>query len=176
MKGTVVKCLEELVVTQFGKDKWEQSLKDAGLDESTLIWPMSDYDDALVIKVVEAVCKNLGITFSQAADAFGDYWVNVYTQKMYSAYYQKNATARDFLLDLDNIHVSMTRTLENAKPPRFDYKWEDDQTLIMHYKSDRNLIAFLVGILKGVGKYYKEDLQITELGPDKVQIVFAQVA
>ena len=175
MKGTIVKCLEELVVTQFGKDKWEQSLKDIGLSTSTIIWPMSDITDAQVMGLVEAVCKNLDITLVQAADAFGDYWVNVYSQKMYPLYYKRNATARDFLLDMDNVHVEMTRSMEKARPPRFDYEWKDDRTLIMHYKSHRSLVDFVVGLARGVGRYYKEDIQVTKLGPDKVQIVFAQV-
>ncbi|MCP4540472.1 MAG: hypothetical protein GY832_25320, partial [Chloroflexi bacterium] len=58
MKGTIVKCLEELVVTQFGQDKWEKSLEDAGLSASTGGLPMSDVDDALVMKLVGSVCAN----------------------------------------------------------------------------------------------------------------------
>jgi hypothetical protein len=42
----------------------------------------------------------------------------------------------------------------------------------MKYKSHRNLIDFLVGLIKGVGKFYKEDLKVTKLTNDKVEIVF----
>lgn len=174
MKGTLVKCLEELVVTQFGQDKWEQSLKDAGLSGSIVIWPMSDIDDAQVMGLVEAVCRNLNMTLAQAADAFGDYWVNVYSQRMYPLYYERNATAKDFLLDVDNVHVQMTRTMQRARPPRFDYEWQDDGSLIMYYKSQRGLVDFMVGLARGVGKYYGENIEVTKLGPDKVQIVFPQ--
>jgi hypothetical protein len=173
MKGTIVKCLQELVAAQFGQDKWEQSLTDIGLRPSTIFWPMSDIDDAQVMKLVEAVCKNLDITLDQAADAFGDYWVNVYSQKMYPMYYERKSTAKDFLLDMDNVHVQMTRAMEKARPPRFDYEWKDDKTLIMHYKSQRGLVDFLAGLARGVGKHYNEDIQVTTLGPDRVQIVFA---
>ena len=93
MKGTIVKCLEELVITQFGKDKWEKSLSDVGLNTSTVFWPRADIDDGQVLKLVGAVCGNLDISLSQAADAFGDYWVNVYSQRMYPLYYERNATA-----------------------------------------------------------------------------------
>ncbi len=172
MKGTIVKSLEELVITKFGKDKWEKSLEDAGLERSTIFLPVGDVDDSQVLKVIEAVCKNLNISLAQAADAFGDYWVNVYSQKLYGLYYTKNKTAKDFFLDLDNIHLKMTKTMANAKPPRFDYEWKDDKTLIMHYKSHRGLIDFLVGLAKGVGKFYKEDIKVTKLGPTKIQINF----
>ena len=173
MKGTIVKCLEELVITQFGKDKWEKSLSDVGLNTSTVFWPRADIDDGQVLKLVGAVCSNLDISLSQAADAFGDYWVNVYSQRMYPLYYERNATARDLLLDMNAVHTEMTRSLQNARPPRFEYEWEDDKTLVMCYKSHRGLLDFVVGLVKGVGKRYEEPLQVTRIDPDKVQTVFA---
>jgi hypothetical protein len=73
---------------------------------------------------------------------------------------------------MDKVHQMVTQNIANAHPPRFEYDWKDDQTLIMTYKSNRNLIDFLVGIIKGVGKYYKENLKVMKLGKDKVQIRF----
>ena len=173
MKGTIVKCLEELVVGQFGQETWQQSLENAGLPKFSIFLPMADVDDSQAVKVVEALCKNLNISLEEAADVFGDYWVNVYARKLYPHFYAKNKTARDFLLDMDNVHVEMTRTITDAKPPRFHYEWKDDNTLIMHYKSHRGMVDFLVGLTKGVGKFYKEDLQVTKLGTDRIQVVFA---
>ena len=172
MKGTVVKALEELVVSQFGKDKWQQSLEGAGLNKNTVFMTMVDVDDAAVMKVVESLCNVVGITLAQAADAFGDYWVNVYSQKLYKPYYANSRSAKEFLLKLNDVHVAMTKALKGARPPRFDYEWRGEKTLIMHYGSDRGLIDFVVGMAKGVGKYYNEDLAVTKLGSDRVQIVF----
>lgn len=42
----------------------------------------------------------------------------------------------------------------------------------MEYKSHRNLIDFMIGLIKGVGKYYHEELQITKLAANRVRIVF----
>lgn len=173
MKGTIVKCLEELVESQFGKDKWEKSLEDAGLRKTTMFITVSDVDDAQVMKVVGAVCDNLGISLAQAADAFGDYWVNTYSQKMYGQFFQKNKTAKDFMLDMDNVHVTMTKTMKDAKPPRFNFEWKDTKTLVVNYSSDRGLIDFAIGLTKGVGKYYKEQLNVFKLSPNKFQIDFA---
>lgn len=174
MKGTIVRCLEELVVERFGEDKWQKSLEEAGIKTSRIFLPFEDVDDSVVIKLITAVCNNLNISLSQAADAFGDYWVNVYSQNLYPQYYSTHKTAKDFLLDMDTVHVAMTKTVKNAHPPRFTYEWKDDNTLIMHYKSQRSLIDFVVGLAKGVGKFYHEDLQVTKLGSDNVQIVFAK--
>lgn len=172
MKGTIVKCLEELVVSQFGQDKWEKSLEDAGLKKNAMFFTVSDVEDAQVMKVVGAVCTNLGLSLPQAADAFGDYWVNTYSQKMYGQFYKKNKTAKDFMLDMDNVHINMTKTMKDAKPPRFKYEWKNDKTLVINYNSERGLIDFAVGLTKGVGKFYNEKLAVSKLSQDKFQVIF----
>jgi hypothetical protein len=161
------------VSTQFGEDKWQKSLEDAEIKSSRMFLPFEDVEDSVVMKLVTAVCKNLNISLSQAADAFGEYWVTIYSQNLYPQYYEKHKTARDFLLDMDAVHVVMTKTMKDAKPPRFDYEWKSEDTLIMHYKSHRGLIDFAVGLVKGVGKFYHETLRVTKLGSDKIKIVFS---
>ena len=171
MKGSIVNCLEELVVTKFGKEKWQNALENAGVEKSKSFLPIIDVDDSQVMNIVKSVCETLKIPLTQAADAFGDYWVNVYSQKMYSAYY-KNKTAKDLLLNMDSIHTTITKTIKNANPPRFDYEWKDDRTLIMNYQSHRGLVDFVVGLIKGVSKFYKENLKVTKLDSNKIQVVF----
>jgi len=73
---------------------------------------------------------------------------------------------------MDSVHVASTKSIPGANPPRFDYEWNDEKILIMKYKSQRGLIDFMVGLIKGVGKLYKADLKVTKLGSDKVKIVF----
>jgi hypothetical protein len=172
MKGTIVKCLQELVTEQFGKDTWQQSLEDAGIRRNTMFLTITDVDDATVMNVIQAVCRNVGITLEQAADAFGDYWVNVYSQKLYAQFYANHTTAKDFLLDMDKLHLSMTKTMPTAHPPRFRYEWSQENTLIIHYQSHRGLIDFVVGLAKGVGTFYQETLNVSKIGPDKVRVVF----
>ncbi|MCP4721028.1 MAG: hypothetical protein GY860_16360 [Desulfobacteraceae bacterium] len=74
---------------------------------------------------------------------------------------------------MDALHVSLTKTIKNAKPPRFEYEWQRENTLIMHYKSHRGLIDFAVGLVKGVGIFYHESLQLKKLGINRIQIVFS---
>ena len=172
MKGVIVLALKGMMVDNYGEDKWKASLSKAGIEKEPIILPTSDVDDGTVLKVVGAVCDTLGISLQQAADAFGDYWINVYAQKMYNVYFEGVETAKDFLLKMDTVHLGSTKNIPNASPPRFEYEWKDDKTLIMHYRSKRNLVDFLVGLIKGVGKYYKEDLKVSKIGDYKVQIVF----
>lgn len=171
MKGTILRCLKELVEEKFGVDKWRAvAAKVEGMPR--VILPISDVPDAKVIEAVQATCDVLGITLQQAADAFGDYWVNVYSQKYYSSFYKNTDNARDFILSMDKVHEAMTSNLENAHPPKFSYAWKDDKTLILDYASNRGLIDFAVGLLKGVGIHYNTNLKITKLSDKQIEIIF----
>ncbi len=172
MKGSVVIALKEMIVEKFGIDKWKKTLEKAGIDKEPLIGPLSNVDDQTVIKVIGASCETLNITMAQASDSFGEYWVTVYSQKLYKAYYIGVKTAKEFLLKMNTVHENTTKTVQDAHPPKFEYEWKNPKVLIMKYKSDRNLIDIMVGLIKGVGKLYKEDLKVNKLSDDKVEIIF----
>ncbi len=172
MKGTIVKCLQELVIQNYGKEIWGQILAKNGMNRNKMFMPFEDVDDSKILELVGGTCTVLGITLQQAADAFGDHWVNAYAPKLYPHLFKNHKNAREFLLNMDNVHVMMTRRIENARPPRFDYEFLDSNVLVMYYYSDRGLIDFFVGLLKGVGKYFHENLVITKLDSRRVKIIF----
>ena len=173
MKAVIVACLQEFVTNRFGKESWEILLQEAGVKSNTMFLPFLDVEDATVMKLISGFCQHQNLSLQEAADAFGRYWVNVYSQKMYASYYKQHKTAKDLLLSMDDIHVKMTKTIQNAHPPRFRYEWQDKKTLIMYYESHRGMIDFLVGLVKGVGIFYREELQVRKIGADRVQIVFS---
>ncbi|CAG1005183.1 MAG: heme NO-binding domain-containing protein [Candidatus Methanoperedens sp.] len=172
MKGAIVQCIGDLVKSNFGNDKWEKTLETAGMSKTSFFTPIQNVDDEKVMKIIESVCKVANISHAQASDAFGDYWVNVYAPKLYGSYFKGANTSKELLLKMDDIHDKVTKNIPNALPPRFEYEWKNDKTLILKYKSKRGLIDILLGLVKGVGKYYKEDLKVTKISNDKLQVIF----
>lgn len=172
MKGVIVNCLKDLVINKFGLDKWEAALEKIGLDKKMTFIVTQDVDDAVALKVVGSVCAVLNISLSQAADAFGEYWMCSYAPQIYKSYYRGVKSAKEFLLKMDEIHRQTTESIPNAKPPRFEYSWENEKTLIMKYKSQRGLMDFMLGLIKGVGKYFKENLKVSKLNNESAKIVF----
>ena len=172
VKGTIVKCAEELVASGFGRDKWDAALKEAGLSPGILILATTDVDDAVFIKLLSALCRILNLSAHELGDAFGDYWVNTYSQKIYGEFYRESPDAKSLLLRMDEIHAIMTSTMKNARPPRFRYEWKSDKALIMHYDSRRGLVDLLAGLIKGVGRFYREKLVVKVLDPSRVEITF----
>jgi len=172
MKGTIVNCLERLVADRFGKEVWLKVLDNAGVSRQAIFLALADVPDEIVLNLVNGVCKELNIGMKEAADAFGDYWVNEYASKMYANFFRGVSNAKEFLLKMDKIHTTVTKTLSNASPPKFSYRWADEKTLLMRYDSERNLIHFFQGLVKGVGKYYGEDLVMTMRTPNEMEIQF----
>ncbi len=174
MKGIIANCLKELVCEKFGEDKWEEILQTSGLDTVYMIQPSENIDDELVLRMIDSTCKVLNITQVQAADAFGEYWVNVFAPRVYHVYYKGVDSAKDFLLKMDEIHKKVTNDIEGSKPPSFEYELTSENKLIINYKSERGLIDILIGLIKGVGKYFKEDLAVKKLSDNKVEVIFPE--
>lgn len=170
MKGSIVACLHELVEGEFGVEKWEEALERAGVPKNTSFLPIADIDDETVLRVVGELCKALGITEQQAADAFGRYWACEYAPRVYGAYYTGVGSAKEFLLKMDDVHVATTRAIPNAHPPRFTYEDVDENTLIMEYHSARGLMSFFTGLVRGIAQYFGETADVTPAGPNKVRI------
>lgn len=98
--------------------------------------------------------------------------MNSYALTMYKPYYGTNLTAKDFFIKLDDIHFKVTKNIQNAHAPRFKCEWETEDVLILTYISPRGLIDFVVGLAKGVGKYFNQKLAVRKISSTKVEIVF----
>lgn len=175
MKGVIPDCMAKLVVEKKGKDIWEKILENAGLDKNTIFLANQDVDDATVMRVIDSLCTVLDKSLQDTANAFGIYWVNYYAARIYRTYFGKSETAKEFLLKMDEVHSAVTKNIKNACPPRFEYEQPDEKTVIMTYKSERGLMEFFIGLIKGAGKYFNEDLTVIPAGNNKVKIIFPPV-
>ena len=172
MKGTVVKCMEELVSEKFGAAKWKECLKRAGLPESKFYSSLEDVADGEVMALIKGVGEAAGLSGAQVMAAFGEHWSTVYAPRVYKVYFDAAKSTREFLLKLDEVHVTMTRSLKSARPPRFTYEWQGDKHLVMHYASERGLVALMPGLIAGLGKYYKDHPSV-RLAGNAVHVQFA---
>jgi hypothetical protein len=172
MKGTVVVCLQQLVVAKFGREAWARTLQRAGLDAATIVMPLADFDDATVFALIDATCAVTGLTRQQALEAYGEYWVSDYGKRVYGRYYVGCTSARQFFEKLGEVHATVTRTMPMAKPPTFQLDWKDDRCLRLHYASHRNLIDLVVAMARGVGRSFKEELKVAKIAPTVVEVRF----
>lgn len=173
MKGVITLCLKELVQEKYSADKWQEIIAKAGYDKDPIIFPISDVEDRILFDLAAAASEVLNINKAQMFEMMGIHWVTVYSQRLYQAYYESSHSARELLSQMDRIHVSVTKNVRGATPPRFEYEWESERSLVMTYQSNRYMIDYLVGTVKGVGQLFNERLVVTKLDDTKVRIVFS---
>jgi hypothetical protein len=172
MKGTILKCLQEMVEARFGKPEWQEILGDAGFKGPQLFSLSADVDEGKALALFASTARVLEISAEQAADAFGDFWVNDYAARVYQTIYARYKSARQFLMAMDGVHVMVTESVANARPPRFEFEEQGEKTLLVTYKSKRGLIDLYIGLVRGVGKRFGTPLGIQKLSPQQVKITF----
>ncbi len=174
MKGVIPICLSEVVIKQFGDEQWRKVLETAGLPVTARFLPSQDIEDAVVMELYKATCSVLRLTPTAAADAFGEHWCCEFAPRIYQAYYTGAKGAKEFLLRMNDVHAKVTDTIANAHPPEFSFERLGPKRLIMKYSSPRGLGDIFVGMVKGVGRYFHEELLIQRISPNAVEITFAR--
>lgn len=164
-------CLQQMVESKFGKAKWSSIMEKSGLPRTKTFVSNHQIDDDLIYKVIGNTCDELDITIEQAADAFGNYWMTEFAAKKYYAFVLTHQNARSFLLSMTKVHDKITND-EKATPPKFEFEELSENMITMTYNSKRNLEVFWLGLIKGVGDYFNENIEIKELGKSKVELTF----
>jgi hypothetical protein len=156
LKGTIIKCIQDLVTKKFGPKKWTESLKFAGVSTSKRHSTSEDVDDAEFVAILKGAAHATSLSLNQVMEAFGEHWCAVYAPAVHKKYFAEIKSTRELLVRLDGIHLAVTRSMEHARPPRFRYEWQGDNYLILHYQSNRGLVALMPGLIAGLGKFYKD--------------------
>lgn len=172
MKGTILRCLGDMVTERYGEEPWKRILRQAGLDDLTKFSPSSDVDDAVAGKVFAVAGPVLERTAAQVFDDFSTHWVETYAPKVYPQYYGQFKSTKEFLLGLDRLHSTVTRNLEGARPPRFQYTWRDENTLRMTYESHRGLVDLFASLARALGRHFGEEIAVRKIGGNLVEVRF----
>ncbi|MDR2534769.1 MAG: heme NO-binding domain-containing protein [Treponema sp.] len=171
MKGTIFRCIADWIKSAAGVEKLREILKNSKMP-SEYVTRITDVEEELIYRMLQYIEETLKMTSQQVLDGIGEYWVNTYAPKYYKSYYYGMDSAKSFIMGLDKIHDQVTKIIPNAKPPRFDFEEINEYTLKVHYKSHRKMIDFYIGLVKGVGKFFKTPLKIKKLSEEYVEIRF----
>lgn len=161
VKGAIFKVYSSYINDIYGNEKWEQIKQESEICQ-TLFLPIDDYPDEDLVALVAATAKNTGKTIDDILFEFGRYVIPQF-YKIYSSYFKPGHTTKQFLLQMDKVHLESTSIISGAVPPRFIYEDPSPDELIMIYNSKRKLCTFLRGLITGVAEHYKEKVEIEEL-------------
>lgn len=172
MKAIVFDCLRDLVLQAFGPATWDRIADSSPIGGNAPADLADDHPDAQVLALFARTCEATGLDFPRACEAFGDHWVGRYLPARYPGLYDGVTNARDFILRLDRIHAGIGERLPGAMPPRHSHAWKDADTLVIGYRSKRDLVELFEASLRSVGKHFGTPLATRTLDRETVEVRF----
>ena len=161
MYGIVNKAIEELVVANFGAEKWEAVKNRSGIDIDFFI-SSEPYDDDITYKLAQAVSEEMDMTLNAVLIAFGEWWVVKTTKEKYGGLMEAGGDdLRQFLINLPLFHNRVMLIYPKLTPPEFKVSDITENSINLHYLSKREgLQDFVRGLIQGLGIMYNTPVSI----------------
>jgi hypothetical protein len=170
MYGIVNKSIEELVVANYGQEKWEDIKVKSNINIEYFISSES-YDDDITFTLAGTIATELGVTVDEVLSLFGEWWI-LHTGKNHYGYLLESGgdNFKTFLLNLPSFHNRVMMMYPKLTPPEFKISEVEDNSLHLHYFSKRiGLTAFVYGLMSGLGKFFN-----TQVTTDHVESLSGQ--
>jgi len=161
MYGIVNKAIEELVIANFGEEKWEAIRLRSGIDIDFFI-SSEPYDDDITFKLAQAVSEEMDMTLSAVLMAFGEWWVLKTTKEKYGGLMEAGGRdLKEFLINLPLFHNRVMLIYPKLTPPEFKVSDITENSINLHYLSKREgLQDFVRGLIQGLGIMYNTPVTI----------------
>ena len=82
MYGIVNKSIEELVIENFGEEKWELIRKRSGIEVDYFI-SNEPYDDNITYLLAGAISEEMNVPLDKVLFLFGEWWILKTTKEKY---------------------------------------------------------------------------------------------
>ena len=161
MYGIINKAIQDLVLENFGEDKWHIILEKSGIEEDFFI-SNEPYDDAITLKLAVAISDEMNMSLSAVLIAFGEWWIIRTTSEKYGGLIASGGSSlKEFLENLPKFHNRVMLMYPKLTPPDFKVSEISTNSLNLHYFSEREgLQDFVRGLIQGLGKLFKTPVTI----------------
>lgn len=163
MYGLVNKAIQDMICRQFGEDTWKQIKEKAELSEINFV-SMEAYPDDLTHRLVKSATVVLGLSAAEIMQAFGQFWVQYTASEGYGELMDMSGdNLPEFLENLDNLHARIGVSFPKLQPPSFECSDTEENSLTLHYYSDREGLAPMVmGLVQGLGERFETEVNISQ--------------
>lgn len=161
MYGIVNKAIQELVIANFGKEKWETIIDKSDIEVDFFI-SNEPYDDDITFKLAIAVSEEMNMSIEEVLIVFGEWWIMKTTKDKYRGLMEAGgSTLKEFILNLPNFHNRVMLMYPKLSPPEFKITDITEESINLHYMSNRvGFQEFVRGLLQGLSKMFKTNIDI----------------
>ena len=161
MHGLIFSELKKFVVARVGPDAWNKVVAESGLGDKMFL-PNQVYNDGDLVALVTAASKLTGIPAAALEEAFGEF-IAPELLRMYQAQVNPAWRTLDVVEKTEGVvHRAVRLKVPGAQPPRLVTTRTSPTEVVLEYTSTRKMCPVAIGIIKGVGRHYKEDIKVIE--------------
>jgi hypothetical protein len=160
MHGFIFIEFEKFVLGQIDFKVWRQTLQANQID-SSLFSPTELFPDSKLVEMLTLAAEVAKRTPESLLESFGAFLVPD-LMKVYRAYIDPAWKTLDVLERAETtIHVAVRKSTAGAAPPILQVQRLNPREVQIVYVSNRNMPELGVGIVKGLGAYFNENLEVT---------------
>ena len=163
MYGLVNKAIQELVIKNYGEERWNEIKQKVGFQDNFFVG-MKSYPDDLTYDLVGTISQETGLSAEEVLQAFGEYWILFTAEEGYREIMKVyGSTLREFLLNLNRLHDQVGLIMPDLRPPKFTVSELTENHISLTYESKREGLApMVVGLLRGLGRKFDQDITIEQ--------------
>lgn len=161
MNGLIFSQLKKYVVQYNGEELWQKALEEVELPQNQIFYMLVSYPDAQFYDLSIAIVKMTDQSLETFFESFGEF-LSSYLLETYSKVINPKWRTFDFL---ENVDLYLRRvfglTEEQEHVVKIEKKPPDE--LIIHFSCHQKLCWVFVGLIRGVARFYKEDISILNI-------------
>lgn len=161
MYGIINKSIQELVIENFGEEKWEVIKERSNINVDFFI-SSEPYDDDITYKLAIAISDEMKLPLCDVLGTFGEWWVLRTAKERYGGLMEAGGNGlKEFLLNLPAFHNRVMLIYPKLTPPEFRVSNVEENSIHVHYISKRlGLQDFVKGLFIGLGKMYNTKAEV----------------
>ena len=168
MYGMINRAIEGYYTDTYGPTLWEQVRHNSKCGREEFV-TLEQYPDEVSVGLIVAGAKLLNKEPGEVLIEVGEYFIQFTMNNGYKQFLTGGGSSiPEMLGNLDNMHTRIALSFPHLNAPSFWCTDVCDDSLILHYRSDREGFSPLViGLVKGLGKLHGFTVAVEHLGPDK---------
>lgn len=160
MKGIVFVEFLTMVEQTFDANMVDDIIDDSNLESGGAYTSVGTYPHTEMLQMVGALSKRTDTPVPKLVYAFARYLFKRFTVLM-PQFFEEPKDAFEFLGTVhDVIHVEVQKLYPDAKLPEFETIQNNDNEMVMIYKSRCPFADLAHGLIEGAIEYYKKDITV----------------
>lgn len=162
MKGVIFTSLSDLVIEKFGLGLWDEVIRETNLPSKGSYTATGTYEFEELAALVQKLSEKVKIPIPILLESYGQYVFPVFAKK-YSVFLQNQVSLKEFIKEIDKvIHVEVKKLYPDASLPKLWCEDLNEDSLVLFYRSPRQLCSLAIGLLKGAGAHFNTSVQVRE--------------